>query len=201
MHLPNEPWLTVPDSGRLALDVGANLGAVTECLVECFGEVHSFEPNPQAFGALTRRIGDRAQLTQAAVGNDNGELTLKLYAHHSHTSAFEDDDLDTITRGAAVGEITVPIRTLDDLGYKHEPVDFIKIDTEGYEHEVLLGARDTLRANMPELLVEIHAAANRELCRELLEALGYELQSIPHPHPGVPPGHCWISARGGSNGA
>jgi FkbM family methyltransferase len=201
MHLPNEPWLTIPDSGRLALDVGANVGAVTLCLLEGFNQVHSFEPNPQAFAALRDRADGAAVLTQGAVGNERGELTLKLYAHHSHTSAFEDDDLDTITRGAAVGEITVPIYTLDGLAYEDEPVDFIKIDTEGFEHEVLLGARRTLRANMPELLVEIHAAANRELCRELLEALGYELQFIPHPHPGVPPGHCWISARGGSNGA
>jgi hypothetical protein len=73
-------------------------------------------------------------------------------------------------------------------------VDFIKCDTEGYEVEMLQGTKRTLKDQRPELLVEIHTLANKTRVNHLLEPL-YDLVQIPHPHPGVHEGHCWIAAR------
>jgi hypothetical protein len=88
----------------------------------------------------------------------------------------------------------VPATALDHLGYPELPVDFVKVDVEGGEVDVLAGAEQTIRAHRPQLLVEIHNLDNLALCQELLNGWGYRVEQIPHPHPGVHPGHCWLSA-------
>lgn len=196
--LRNEPWLNdhLPGGGRLALDIGANVGDVARALEQRFDAVHAFEPHPGAAGELRRSTSKRTMVVEAAVGAESrDEITLKTYRHHTHTSAFADDELDTLTRGDATGTIKVPLVALDDLGYPAAmPVDFIKIDVEGLECDALRGAEQTLRAHMPRLLVEIHAAANGDWCREFLADLGYEIEHITHPHDGVPAGHHWLAA-------
>jgi FkbM family methyltransferase len=196
-----EPWLSdhLPSGGRLALDIGANVGSYTRLLAERFDAVHAFEPGP-ASGELHRCCdgNERVRIIDAAVGARAGELNLKLYAHHTHASAFADDVLDTITRGASTGSMRVPVVASDELGYPLAPVDFVKIDTEGYECEVLQGARQTLELNMPALLVEIHADRNGVWCAQFLAELGYTLTRIAHPHAHVPPGHHWLAAPKGA---
>lgn len=194
--LANEPWLTryLPERGRVAIDVGANVGNVTEHLLDGFDEVHAFEPHPEAYRQLAQRVGRRAVTHELAVGAHVGDLTLKLYDAHEHTSAFDDDELDTLTRGEPRGEITVGLVTLDSLGFDRQPVDFVKVDTEGFEYSVLLGAVATLRHNMPAVLVEVHRAHNGALCEEFLRDLGYDVERVPHPHACVPGGHHWLHA-------
>jgi len=48
--------------------------------------------------------------------------------------------------------VTVPMRTLDSFDYTD--IGFIKIDVEGYEYKVLLGAKETIKKYRPVLLVE-----------------------------------------------
>jgi len=92
--------------------------------------------------------------------------------------------------------VQVPATTLDLLGYPNPDlqVDFVKIDTEGAEADILAGAEWTIVAHRPRLLVEIHNLDNLEACRRLLRSHGYQVEHVPHPHPGVHRGHCWLSA-------
>lgn len=194
-----EPWLRdyLPQPGsRLALDVGANIGNWTAALAERCGEVHAFEPNPQCHHMLRGFMAARqnVRLCEFAVGDDVGEMLLRQYPHHSHASAFVGGDLDTISRGEVTGTLKVPLVTLDGMGYQWRPVDFIKVDTEGGERDVLWGARETLAFSQPSLLVEVHTAVNRDWLVEWLPSFGYEPTVLPHPHEGVPDGHCWIIA-------
>ena len=69
----------------------------------------------------------------------------------------------------------VEIRRLDD--YIRTPVRLIKIDVEGAEYDVLLGARQTLQASKPTLLIEIQTT-NQEKVFSLLEGLGYSRTSL-----------------------
>ncbi len=73
--------------------------------------------------------------------------------------------------------IEVPLRPLDDYGL--EGVRFIKIDVEGHEFEVLLGAEETLARCAPTLLVEIDQAFHDQPIQRIfdwLRARGYEGQ-------------------------
>lgn len=194
-----ESWLGkyIPAGGRLALDIGANAGNWTVELAERFSETHAFEPNPQAFHMLRGRLAARAnvRLCEFAVGDDVGDMVLRLYPNHAHASAYLDGELDTMPRGGVMGRIKVPLVSLDALGYEWRPVDFVKVDTEGSERDVMLGAYRTIAASRPNLLIEVHTEDNRYWIKSWLEnCLGYDPWILNHPNPDVPAGHCWIVA-------
>jgi FkbM family methyltransferase len=192
-----ESWLLhlLPDTGELALDVGANEGAFTTLLADRFEQVHAFDPNPQITPTLRRQANthDNVRLFELAVYREPAVLTLRLYPGPEHATAYP--HLEVMARGAPNEEVRVPATSLDLLGYPdQEQVDFIKIDTEGAEADVLTGATNTLLDHRPQLLIEIHNLTNLDYCRRFLTGCGYEVDHIPHPHPGVHPGHCWLSA-------
>jgi FkbM family methyltransferase len=188
-----ESWLLhlVPDEGQLALDVGANEGAFTSLLADRFVEVHAFEPNPQIIPTLRRRVGRNVRLFELAAYREPAVLTLSLYPGSEHASIYPAE------RGEPDNEIQVPATALDLLGYPGSElrVDFVKVDTEGAEVDVLAGAEQTIRTHRPDLLLEIHTLENLAFCQALLADWGYQVEHIPHPHPGVHPGHCWLSAN------
>lgn len=104
-----------------------------------------------------------------------------------------DEVLNTADRGEPRKNIQVYEMTLD--AFEFEDVDFVKVDVEGSEFDVLVGARHTLVLRPPkEWLIEIHSVRNRNACTELLEKAGYEVTQIPHPH-GPFDGHLWLQAK------
>jgi FkbM family methyltransferase len=190
-----ESWLLqlLPQRGRLALDVGANEGAYTVLLADRFAEVHAFDPNPQITPTLRRQANGHGniRLFELAVYRQPAALTISLYPTSEHATAYPADEV--IGRGEPADRIQVPATSLDLLGYPDPTmhVDLIKVDTEGGEYDVLAGARETISTHRPQLLIEIHNLGNLAACRELLD--GYQLEHIPHPHPGVHAGHCWLN--------
>jgi hypothetical protein len=62
------------------------------------------------------------------------------------------------------------------------PPDFVKIDVEGAESEVLEGMSNLLSAGMPpNILIEVHGYKQQAKCRELLERFGYSIRVIGSP--------------------
>lgn len=195
-----EAWLTehLPKRGRLALDIGANVGNWTLVLAQSCDEVHAFEPNPQALPILRGFTTTRqnVRLFDAAVGVEVGDVDLHLYGSSAWASVYRESELDAWRDGEPSETIRVPMVSLDALCYERRPVDFVKIDVEGAERDVLTGAAGMIVARHPALLVEIHTAANREWTLDFLGMHGYQPELIPHPNPNVPDGHCWIVADG-----
>jgi FkbM family methyltransferase len=97
---------------------------------------------------------------------------------------------------------TVTARTVDSLVLRGEvaPPDFMKIDVEGHEMRVLTGARQTIDAYLPAMLIEFHTPELHRQCRELLRAdYAYRVvETVRHPH--YPPNsrmwftHGWLRA-------
>ncbi|WP_163990844.1 FkbM family methyltransferase [Pyxidicoccus caerfyrddinensis] len=157
--------------GMVAFDVGANIGYLSLYLrsrIGPDGQLHSFEPEPDNFAELDanlRRNGlDNCHAVQAAVGSQEGMLTFApgLNGH--------------VPEDGAPG-ISVPVVTLDGFIAKHgvPRVDFVKIDVEGFELDVLTGMKDVLaRRDKPILYIEVHGRGEfprgdpRRVC-ELLE--------------------------------
>lgn len=103
-------------------------------------ELHAFEPNPIFFQQLQDKIGDRPHtfLNNFGLGDIEGE---EIY--NEQRQAFKGGE----ETGIEGGEWKLPIKTLDwYVGQKGiERIDFLKIDTEGYDFKVLMGGLKTIQ--------------------------------------------------------
>ncbi len=180
-------------TGGTVLDIGANIGANTLPLASNVGErgrVIAFEPTDYAVQKLHRNVHlnpqlvDRISIEQIMLTNSSmKEVPLQFYAR------WPLDKKDRIheTHMGALSEATnTSSRTLDDYLHSHdiEKVDFIKLDVDGGELEVLEGGREMLARIRPPIVLElapyVYDSSNRKFQRMLkfLFELGYGLHSL-----------------------
>ncbi len=155
--------------GDVVLDVGANIGAHTVFLAQHVGPhgfVFAFEPQRVVFQTLCANVALN-QLTnvdcrQAAVGAAAGEVVVPEIDYRRFAN-FGGLSLDGWEQGRLV-----PVVTIDQLQLSR--CEFIKVDVEGMEEQVLRGARETLSRLRPLLYVENDRNdKSRELIGLLLE--------------------------------
>jgi FkbM family methyltransferase len=154
------------DEGGVFVDCGANIGVFTVAAalrVGSSGRVFAFEPDPRSRSLLEQnvqrhRISEHVVVVDAAVGAAPGRLPFTPYANDVVSSFVEAPAV--FSPGAAMAPIDVEVVPLD-TGVPN-CVDFLKIDVEGYEIEVLQGARQLLDRN-PDvvMLVELNPATLR----------------------------------------
>jgi FkbM family methyltransferase len=146
----------------LCVDVGANKGDYTARLLALTDtKVIAFEPLPAAFRqlrALESAFPGRLYAINKGVGDRNSHLDLH----------YGDDDSEFASLSSEVSEIgyvgqhninsmKVEVTTLDSyfagaVDVHRGEIDLLKIDTEGYEYEVLAGAADTLKRLRPKFV-------------------------------------------------
>lgn len=131
-------------SWRTAVDVGGHVGLWSMHLAKHFALVHAFEPVSAFRDCFTRNVGaENCILHVEALGAEAAFVNLVI--------PKMGDGIDTGgTHVAGVGDIAmVPLD-----GLELTEVDFIKIDCEGYEHQVIEGARETIERWKPTIIVE-----------------------------------------------
>jgi FkbM family methyltransferase len=161
-----------------AIDVGANKGFWTKALIASYGDrvEHSYmiDASPENYRELTNRDDsllledyDFAKSTafHFAVGEKIGSITLHTNEDGSPLSSVFKTEFDYGFDPQKV-EIVVPLDTIDNFVEKQniKHVDVLKIDTEGYEFPVLLGATGCFeRAMIDVVLFEfgLHQIASR----------------------------------------
>jgi FkbM family methyltransferase len=149
---------------RTVVDIGANMGQNTveySCIAD---RVVSFEPTPNLFlylqtnvnlnqtnidtfrwdDAVSMKPKANVTLYNIALGDKPDIAYMRTYQHNCGRNFISPDS----TEGTEI-----QVATLDS--YNLDEVDFIKIDVEGYEHKVLLGALDTIKRNKPIIQTEI----------------------------------------------
>jgi FkbM family methyltransferase len=172
--------------GDVCLDIGANVGALTLPMagrVGPTGRVYAFEPGPPAYERLLRNLSmnpgvkDRVVPFQLGIGAEPGTL---------HWNAGDNDNPADATLLEPSG-VPVQVVTVDAHAAAAglTKLDFVKIDVEGMEYEVLLGGRATWLAHRPVLYLEtekrfeaIRAFPILERIESLLRELGYTLYRI-----------------------
>jgi FkbM family methyltransferase len=175
-------------TGAVVHDVGANVGFFSLLgarLVGPTGAVHAFEAVPECAAALRKNAArnrmDNVTVHAVAVSDHVGEIELLRSRHPGGATTSVRDKPHNYT-----GSITVPCVTLDDLVERGviPPADFVKIDVEGAEPQVLSGAQRLLSARTPVVLCEVDdptdsgAAAKSDRIRALLGAHGYVVREL-----------------------
>lgn len=138
---------------RTAVDVGANIGNHTAFFSDWADWVVAVEPNPPVFARLKCFVDENSlsNVTPIQVGlsDSSGKLRLYTMRDRSHLATLEPDVEDA-------EPVDVLIERGDDLLARLDAteVDFIKIDVEGHEWEVLTGLAQTIAVQRPVLIVE-----------------------------------------------
>lgn len=184
-------------SGKLAFDVGGNIGRTASVLAESFDRVVSFEPAEESYRELAALDIPNIETYQLAVSGHNGAVPLIVQEHPIKTGQLTSGVCEHW--GKIVAHRTVPCVTINRLVDKHGIPDLIKIDVEGHELEVIQGALVTLAASHPNLYIEVHSRRLGDGIAELIGGWYPELQEIRHPH--YRPGnwgfdnHYWLIAE------
>lgn len=185
--------------GRTMLDIGANAGfhALTAGLF--FRRVIAFEPTPATAARLERNIMLSAlrhiDVKRCALSNRAGEATFSVDPGHCGTNRLGAAP-GAAPSGREAGSITVPLRTLDSMANDIGRVDFIKMDVEGHECEVLEGAVKTIEQDRPQLFVEFNEPGQFDRFRSMLPR-GYVASAPAIDGPGtiVTSGSAAVEAR------
>ena len=166
------------------IDCGANIGLSTIYFKQRHpgARVRSFEPDPDFAGILKKNVEswglENVTVMESAVWSSEGTLRFQ-----------QDQGL-----GGHLADGGIEVRTERLKDYLSEPVDFLKIDIEGAELEVLRDCKDAL-GNVRRLFVESHTYAGQEqTLDEILEILrmaGYRYwiqrtEGPPRPFVGKP---------------
>lgn len=189
--------------GVVAIDGGANIGAHAIAWgieMTYFGEVLAFEPQERIYYALCGNIAinncfnvralhaalgnpqlvdstpNATDATQNAIQNATIEVPLLNYATNSSFGSLELRQRDNNEFIGQHIDYTrtqkVPLISIDSLGLSR--IDYVKIDCEGMELEVLNGAIESIKSEKPILQIEIIKSNPQEII-DLLKPFGYEI--------------------------
>ena len=171
--------------GDVAFDIGSNLGVVAVTMAQCVGptgKVHAFEPAPRILGYLAETLVANPSLPIMlhgfALGDRAGELTLFTPPGNAGNAS-----LASRHPGADDG-VTVEVKTLSQFVEDHgiDRIDFIKIDVEGFESQVLAGGADAIASMKPKFLAfEEHGLFRSDQIPESIASLmqlGYRIFGI-----------------------
>lgn len=139
-------------------DVGANAGSYTILASGiCGSRTLSFEPSPDTYEILAKnvnlnRLSDKVKILNSGVGNDQIILTF--------TSGHDTTNHVIIEPTVNQKSISVPVVKLDS--YLNQQPILLKIDVEGFENEVIKGAKKLLAQNwVKAVIIELNGSGRR----------------------------------------
>ena len=182
--------LELLEPGSTVIDVGAAKGGYAFAFAKAVGptgKVIACEPNPASFHELEQCTWSMpVNARQTGVGAQPGESTLHV---PRSSSAGVDAGLGTFTGAFDESDLVVdvPVTTVDLISAPLERLDLIKIDVEGWELEVLRGARETVERFKPTLVVECERRHLNKIGESehaffgWASTHGYSIETIGHP--------------------
>lgn len=145
----------------VVIDIGANVGVFAVDLCERFprARLFSYEPSPYAFGYLATNVeqnhlSDRVVVCSKAVSDHDG--TLEFFVDGASTV----NTMYSERRRSGQSRTSVLCQSFDSvISQAGSRIDLVKIDCEGGEFDIILGASDSAWGGVSRLVVEHHAVA------------------------------------------
>nr|VFK20671.1 MAG: methyltransferase, FkbM family [Candidatus Kentron sp. LFY] len=144
---------------KVCIDVGANVGSYTSLILSACENtrIYSFEPLDAPFRELEkleRHFGKRLIPINKGVGNKRETLPIHFSEKRTGWASFS-EEIKNVSYVTNECRSDIEVTTLDhffsNVG-KTDRIDFIKIDTEGFEFEVLDGAREIISRFRPKAI-------------------------------------------------
>ncbi len=161
-----------------SLDIGANVGTYSIELSKISKKVIAFEPIKKIFKLTKEYLPKNVSLNNYALGNCIKNK--KIFTPIQKNTDIEYALSSIKNKSKYFTSEVIAVKKFDFIFKKKKflnKIDFIKIDTEGYEYEIILGMKKFLKKNNPILLIEIEKKHNKEFEKFflLMKNLGYKV--------------------------
>ncbi len=171
--------------GDTFVDIGANTGLVTQMIVnslpsDYLGSVIMFEPIPYLCAECKNKFGDNPKFTINELGLSDKNLMTTIFADNINLGYNK-----IYKEGMGIGDHTkyvVRCVTFSDWALENNitKVDFVKIDAEGHDIEIIRGMYDFLRntEKIPYILFEVgwYKDLENEFIQEVKELFNYKVK-------------------------
>jgi FkbM family methyltransferase len=183
--------------GSVVLDIGAHVGMFSLLFGSCVGDtgkVISFEPNPTVFNVLKQHIENNQFNIEAhnlACTLENKKYIFNYSDPNIYNTGMNGGYFDPLTHGDRIKqfhsyELEVNgVNILDFLNKNYpdliDKINFIKIDTEGFDKEVLKTLAPIIKRNNPILMVEAFKALTSDEIKDfysVLKSFDYEIYDV-----------------------
>lgn len=185
--------ILVKNKEPIIFDVGAHNGESIKRYTNIFNDAkfHSFEPQKKNFFKLKKYENNKIKINNFALGAQNKILKFNINDDDSTSSFLKASHSEKfINKKLKLNKIeNIKIETLDNYVEKHKinTIDILKIDVQGFERDVLLGAKKTLKNIVKIVELEIifidyyqKKSSFYEL-ENILYPLGFELFTVSSP--------------------
>jgi FkbM family methyltransferase len=176
----NVEFLRKNFSGQgMMIDVGANIGLFTLSLIKKFQMALVFEPDKESCRMLREnialnRLSDQIVVYEAAAGDKDGIASFENSAKAGLANKV------SINGGIKVRQVCIDTILFNEMGKKCPKVEFVKIDVEGYELNVLLGMEKLVKGTQPPRIIQFERLQNTPLdpLRDWFENKGWTIFMI-----------------------
>lgn len=164
-----------PKQEQIVVDCGSSVGLFTLLALQAGSRVFAFEPNPSAFAILQHNVARNglkgANLINKGLGERKGELLLYARRRLTGTTSYRKGWADWVTQYDETEEIHTTVTTLDAELFNVPHVHWLLIDVEGFDFQVLTGAKELLKRT-DYVIIEV-SHCDREKVLELLHLAGF----------------------------
>ena len=168
--------------GDVVLDLGANVGIFAHrAEIRGASKVISFEPITPTFNCLIKNKGSKTLVYKNAVGSKNGFATFRIHTDFTHIGGGTSEDQDSLLNQRQIihSERVIVIGINEIFEGMDTKINFMKIDIEGGEVDVLTSITDNNLMSLRCLSAEFHSCYTgfvefQELFIKRMENLGFK---------------------------
>jgi len=165
------------DKNSVFFDIGANIGAYSVLLMDKVKSLYAFEAHPHTANLCKMNFLLNGLSENQVIGSAVSDSNQPLY----FSNLSDGDPLNTIVEKNQQA-IQVPSTTLDQFIQQHtfspDTNFLLKIDVEGFEHQVLQGAKDFLtNQNVKAILLETFSTEHQGI-QDWLATLGFKMKML-----------------------
>lgn len=164
-------WFT-PSIGENVIDCGASVGYFSLLASRNGCSVIAVEPNPETYGIFKRNISSNGirniQLINVALGNNEGKTALFVPTNSIGSASIHQKWVNPYLN-EMVTRFNVEVTTIDRIAANLQIINWLLIDVEGSEYELLRGGSETLK-RVRNIIIEVSHTNTEKVPKLLLES-------------------------------
>ena len=162
---------------EVAVDCGAHIGLWSKDLLKFFNKLYCFEPSKEFYKCLKKNIvSNNTEIYNLALGKESGNGQMVITKHDNNSGGSY--VLPNTSKQKFKEDIIEDIKIINLDIFKLPRLDFFKIDVEGNNLDVLIGAENTLKRCNTVICLEIGEEDESKELGNLLKRLNYKLVDV-----------------------